>query len=166
MNTHWSSRAIALLGVAAGMLAAPLIAHADPDGAHWAGRYLFESAAAPTASGTVPVVSYTLVVADPPEARPAVLTIDGYQSDETILCDARESQGALVLSFRSYGDGRRTNRFGVSQYEMGQVLFVLSGDPSKRGNGLVTTWKKLVPDGVADAPGSFFHRIAPRKVAH
>jgi len=162
MSTHGYSRVSAIFGLAALMLGGSPVVQADADGVNWAGKYLFESQGAPTASGKIPVATYTLVVADPPQARPAVLTIDAEPARQTIICDARESQGALVLSFRNYGDGRRTNQAGIAEYESGQVLFVLSGNPSARGEGVVTSWKKFVPHGVQDVPGRFFRRIAPK----
>lgn len=118
----------------------------------WQGRYRYEHVAGRTAGGTGIVVTYDLVLR-PPDARDScLLTIRGFQSDETIRCRTRREGQDLAVEFRSYGDGGTVNRYGVAVYRPGQPLFTLT-----TGAKPATRWQGLRPDGegVAGSGASF-----------
>ena len=121
----------------------------------WQGRYRYEHAAGHTAGGTGIVVTYDLVLLPPDVSDGCVLTVRGFQSDETLRCRTRREGQDLAVTFDRYGDGRTVNRYGVAVYKPGQPLFTLA-----KGGALATRWQGLKPDGqgVADR-GAYFERV-------
>ncbi|MEQ4598423.1 MAG: DUF5991 domain-containing protein [Methylobacteriaceae bacterium] len=118
----------------------------------WQGRYRYEHAAGRTAGGTDIVVTYDLVLLPPDVSDGCVLTVRGFQADETLRCRTRREGQDLALTFDRYGDGRTVNRYGVAVYKPGQPLFTLA-----TGGALVTRWQGLKPDGqgVAESGATF-----------
>jgi hypothetical protein len=123
--------AAGLCAIGGGALAAPAL---------WSGRYVYTSDSRPDAGGSPIVLDYDLTLK---AGAPAVLAIEGFQADETLLLDAETRQdGALALKFRSFGDGRLVNTYGVALYRPGAVMLVLE----RRSDGvLLTQWKALQP---------------------
>ncbi|KQQ27039.1 hypothetical protein ASF53_20425 [Methylobacterium sp. Leaf123] len=121
----------------------------------WQGRYRYEHAAGRTAGGTGIVVNYDLVMRPPDVSDGCVLTIRGFQSDETIRCRTRREGQDLAVTFDRYGDGRTVNQYGVAVYKPGQPLFTLA-----KGVALTTRWQGLKPDGqgVADS-GAYLKKV-------
>lgn len=123
----------------------------QPDAAAWNGRYLYEFDGGRNAADTGVVVTYTLVLA-PSRCR---LTAEGYQTDETIDCDARPSPAGLDILFKSYGDGRTVDARGNAVYQVGQKLFVLQ----RSGAQFLTDWRAYpLPDDAPHPKGVYFHR--------
>jgi len=118
----------------------------------WRGHYAYEADAGRASGGVEAMVSYELTVFEGDTQPAAKLSIEGYQSDETIFCDISPSGERLDVLFKSYDDGRTVNKYGVAQYRLGDVLFTLS----KRGERLTTQWGKLRPDGTKKQQGVFF----------
>lgn len=121
----------------------------------WQGRYRYEHAAGRTAGGTGVVVNYDLVLRPPDVRNGCVLTLRGFQSDETLRCRTRREGTALAVAFDRYGDGATVNKYGVAVYEPGQPLFTLV-----KGAGLTTRWQGLKPDGPGVAEnGAAFKKV-------
>ena len=121
----------------------------------WQGRYRYEHAAGRTAGGTGIVVTYDLVLLPPDVRDGCVLTVRGFQSDETIRCRTRREAQGLAVTFDRYGKGGTVNKYGVAVYKPGQPLFTLVKETK-----LATRWKGLRPDGegVAES-GPYFTRV-------
>lgn len=121
----------------------------------WQGHYRYEHAAGRTAGGTGVVVNYDLVLLPPDVSDGCVLTIRGFQSDETLRCRTRQEGQDLAVTFDRYGDGKTVNTYGVAVYKPGQPLFTLA-----KGRALVTRWQGLKPDGqgVAES-GAYFEKL-------
>lgn len=89
------------------------------------------------------------------------LRMEGYQSDQTILCEAIDKNDRIDVQFKSYGDGNLLNQFGGKVYAPGDVLFSLSFTDSKDGRSekIVTTWRKM--ESLFDKPktGAYFSPV-------
>jgi hypothetical protein len=95
-----------------------------------------------SAGGSPMTMEYVLTVPSDPPTPDATLRIRGFQTDETLRCDASIIDGRLVMTFHSYGNGKTVNRYGVAQYSPGQRLLTLFRD----AKGTVTTvWEALDP---------------------
>lgn len=90
----------------------------------WAGTYEYAADSGRTAGSSAVVVVHTLRLA-PAAGRPCRLTSAGFQTDTTILCDVTGSAQEITVAFRSYGDGRAVNAYGVAVYRPGQPLLRL-----------------------------------------
>lgn len=121
----------------------------------WQGRYRYEHAAGRTAGGTGIVVTYDLVLLPSDVGDGCVLTVRGFQSDETLRCRTRREGQDLTVAFDRYGDARTVNRYGVAVYKPGQPLFTLA-----KGAAMATRWQGLKPDGqgVAES-GAYFKKV-------
>jgi hypothetical protein len=122
----------------------------------WSGAYEYVDNAGQTAGGTAVVVTYRLEIpAGPPSY--GTLRITGYQRDETLRCDVSATPMEMTLRFRSYGDGRTANAFGVAVYQPNQIL--LSLQPAGQADDLVTRWQGLRPDGARTESGKYFQKM-------
>ncbi len=128
-------------------------AHASVDTpATWSGRYGYEFGDGCNAAGTGVTVSYRLTLA-PGMCR---FTAQGYQTDDTILCTAAPHANATDIRFKSYGDGKLTDKYGNPEYAVGDHLFMLEHD----GARLLTTWKGYpLPDDKPHPKGVYFKRL-------
>ena len=90
------------------------------------------------------MVTYRLDIAPGHENRDCLLRIEGYQTNETIVCKLAGDGTAVAVTFHTYGDGRLVNAYGTKRYDVGAPLFVLR----RTGPALRTEWKALSPDGV------------------
>lgn len=143
-------RALATLPVALAMATAACAGSA-PDKAGWSGRYHYDFDAGKNAAGTGMVVSYTLTLA-PGACR---FTAEGYQTDETILCEAKQTPAGLDIDFKSYGDGKATDAYGNAEYTVGQALFTLQN----KGGKTLTAWKAYpLPDEKPHPTAVYFVR--------
>jgi hypothetical protein len=120
----------------------------------WAGTYTYETIPGKVAGGVTAMVDIALMIW--PDGR-CELTLQGYQTDESIQCAVTADPGHADILFRTYSDGQIRNAYGVEEYRPGQRLVSLLRDP-KRGGELVTTWDGLVPDGSRERRGHFFQR--------
>lgn len=71
-----------------------------------------------------------------------LITSQGYQTDEKILCSAAETGGDLIVKFLSYEDGSTKNIYDVEIYAPQSALFTLTS----KSTTLITTWGMLAPD--------------------
>lgn len=117
----------------------------------WKGSYLYEDELGVNAPGTPMIVDYQLTVG----ASVCLLDINGYQTEEHILCSSSISSNRLDVQFQSYSDGGMTNIFGVERFGVGEVLFRFE----KNGKVLRTTWEGLKPDGVQEKTDVYFSRL-------
>jgi hypothetical protein len=109
----------------------------------WSGVWVYDAALPPTAGGSPVTMRYELTVAEPGKSPAATMTIRGFQTDETLLGDVQVASSTLVVTFRSFGDGRTVNEFGVERYRPGSRLVTLSRESAQ---GMVTTeWEGLDP---------------------
>jgi hypothetical protein len=83
--------------------------------------------------------------------------VQGFQTNESLVCDVSGTHEQIAVSFRTYQNGRTQNEYGVAVYQPGQVLFTLR---RAADGALVTTWGALRPDGVREISGRFFERRA------
>lgn len=152
--------ALALLaGLSAPALAQEAAQRSAQEGApkDWQGRYRYAHSAGRTAGGTGIVVTYDLVLRPPDVRDGCVLTLRGFQTDETVRCRTRREGSGLAVAFDRYGDGKTVNKYGVAVYKPDQPLFSLA---KGAGGPLVTRWQGLKPDGadVAES-GAYFARV-------
>ncbi|MCJ2036644.1 DUF5991 domain-containing protein [Methylobacterium sp. J-068] len=122
----------------------------------WAGSYLYEHDSGRTVGGSPILVSYRLEIAPGRGHRDCLLRIEGFQTDETIVCKASGTDEAVSVAFHTFGDGRTVNAYGTRLYDVGAPLFEL-----RRGAGAVLTqWRGLNPSGAGATPpaGAYFTR--------
>ncbi|WP_049631152.1 DUF5991 domain-containing protein [Cellvibrio sp. pealriver] len=131
------------------LLVGALLSFAASANSVWHGSYGFDL----DLSGGIPdrlmFVEYVLSI----DEQSCLLSIQGYQVFETIMCDAKDDKKALGIYFKSYEDGSVKNAYGVELYKPGQRLFWLD-------NELVTHWDALVPDESVAKPGKYFLKKA------
>lgn len=134
------------LATATAACASPAPAKAD-----WSGRYHYDFNAGRNAAGTGMVVSYTLTLTQ----SACRLTAEGYQTDETILCEAKQTPAGLDIGFKSYGNGKTTDAYGNAEYSVGQALFTLQN----KGGKTLTAWKAYpLPDEKPHPTAVYFVR--------
>ena len=130
----------------------PALQAAKARAADWSGRYRYEFSDGANAAGTAVIVSYELVIT-PKSCR---LRAEGYQTDETILCGVTPRASGIEITFKSYGDGGVTDKYGNAVYSVGDPLFALE----RRGGKLLTRWKGYpLPDDKAHPAGMYFRRV-------
>lgn len=117
---------------------------------NWRDDYRYQATEGQTLGGTPIVIDYELRLGE----DVCLLSIDGYQVSEKILCDTVTDEACLEVRFKSYADGSLTNVYGVQIYRPGEPLFVLS----KRDGKLVTHWESMHPGEQAPPDGFFFVR--------
>ena len=128
----------------------------------WDGRYVFTDHIGHTAGGSPMSVEYVVTVT-PAVARPCFIRMEGFQTDEELLCTARENGNKLVLDFKSYADGSVKNIHGVGVYPVGAPLLTLEWLENKSGRTLRTTWQNLgALDGKPKQPGVYFRQDRPQ----
>jgi hypothetical protein len=67
----------------------------------------------------------------------ATLAIQGFQTDQTLLCDVEIAGSTLVVKFRSFGDGKDPElSLASEQYRPGARLITLSRESAQ---GMITT---------------------------
>lgn len=114
--------------------------------AAWQGDYVYEHGA-----GTATVVEYRVQLS----AGDCRITGQGFQTDETIICQVVERPGNLIdVNFVSYGDGGVVNAFGVQPYQPGTRLFSLSN----RNGTIWTGWGAYSPFENRRPVGRHFRR--------
>lgn len=122
----------------------------------WNGSYIYEAALGDTIGGDSAVITYTLVVA----SNKCEITIEGFQTSESIICKTKELENKLDVNFQSYSDGSVKNKYGISLYKVGGLLFRLN-----RTDNLTTTWGELLPDEKLAKEGHYFIKeLASKKI--
>jgi hypothetical protein len=158
VRSSWKMRALAM-GMMAGIVATSACSRA-PAGANagaavqagdWSGRYVYTFGAGKNVAGTAMVVTYTLTLT----GSSCRFSAEGYQTDETILCSARPVPTGVDVAFKSYADGKTTDKYGNAVYSPGDPLFSLE----KAGGKILTHWKGYpLPDEKPHPKGVYFTR--------
>jgi hypothetical protein len=107
-------------------------------------------------------MQYRLVVDDGKAGGSAQLTVQGFQTDQTIVCDVEPTDDRIVVKFRSYANGKVVNEFGVAEYRPGEPLLTLARGRDSQKGSITTEWQGLSPPR-EDVPriGVFFQKAAP-----
>jgi hypothetical protein len=105
---------------------------------NWNGTYTYDASLGENVAEDKVLIEYVFTL----DKNKCVITSQGYQTDEKILCAAAESDGNLVVTFSSYEDGSTKNAYDVEIYPPKSTLFTLTSKDSK----LITTWGSLAPD--------------------
>jgi hypothetical protein len=113
------------------------------------GHYRYEWDGGHTAGGTSIVITYDLTLGP----RSCQLTAQGFQTHEEIRCEVANTDGATIVRFLSYSDGKVVNRYGVAIYKPGQELLRLRAGS---GGVLLTELLALKPDEGAFPPAVRF----------
>lgn len=126
---------------------------------NWRGVYEYEGYFGRTA-GSSPIVMHYKISITGNNKAPAILTIQGFQTDETLICNVvSEDNNKLTLLFRSYGDGK-VNRYGVQVYKPGEPLLTLERRQQNGKTTIITYWLALTdPTGKQPKPGRYFHKV-------
>jgi hypothetical protein len=82
------------------------------------------------------------------------LAIDGYQSNDRIVCESVPSNDNLKVIFNGYDGGSVGNEFGVVEYKPGNLLFTLRRTKS----GLQTVWGQLA-NNLNETVGEYFKAV-------
>ena len=142
-------------GLRAALVMVLAVAMGPAWGADWTGTYAYEGSFGRTAGGTGITALYEIRIG----ARPGSdcrITIDGFQTEETLLCTANDEGSTLTLRFKSHEDGALTNRYGVAVYTPGAPLLALH---RMQDGTLETSWLVLQTlDGRTPARGRHFVR--------
>lgn len=143
MRSPVTVAALAALGIASPALAVP---------APWIGTYVFEESLGPNLTATVQqFVTHQLSLT----AGDCRLRAQGLQTDEEIRCTAQPRGSGLELRFRSFGDGRLTNKYGTKVYEVGAPLLTLS----RPGGKLTTRFQAYRVSLKTKAAGAYFRKV-------
>lgn len=125
--------------------------------AGWGGVYVYEGAFGRSAGGTPILVRYEIHFDD--RDGTCHIAIEGFQTEEELLCEGLVVGNGLTLRFRSYGDGSMANRHGVALYRPGAPLLELRRAGKGGADGIETRWVGLrTLDGKAPEPGRYFMR--------
>ncbi|MGU3360514.1 DUF5991 domain-containing protein [Methylobacterium sp. M6A4_1b] len=154
MTRRFGEGPMALACLMAALTAATAAAPEAPRA--WAGRYLYEHDGGRTVGGSPIVVTYQLDIA-PGRGNPdCLLRIEGFQTDETIVCKASGTAESVAVVFHTFGDGRTVNAYGTRLYEVGTDLFEMR----RGGDAVLTQWRALNPSGAGSAApaGTYFTR--------
>ena len=118
----------------------------------WDGTYVWQARYGQSKGGSPLVLDYRISLAGP-QCR---IALDGYQTEETLLCTATADRSTLTLRFASHANGALTNAYGVAVYQPGQALLRLQRLDAKT---LRTTWLGLTGlDGKLPQPGIQFRK--------
>ena len=109
----------------------------------WSGVYQWEEDGGPRANGLHSTVTYTLTVEPRDGALMAVLGATGFQTCESMLCEAVGDEDSLTVFFRSYADGKMGNSYGVKIHDAGEWLFTLKRAGQGSQDALLTYWGSL-----------------------
>ena len=105
---------------------------------NWDGTYTYDAFLGENVAEDKMFIEYVFTL----DEHNCVITSQGYQTDEKILCAATESEGSLVVTFSSYEDGSTKNIYEVEVYPPESTLFTLT----LKDSTLITTWGSLAPN--------------------
>ncbi len=106
----------------------------------WAGEYDYSDTHGKTAGGTGIVVEHKLKIVKSIPGLTAKLVSQGYQTDESIICDTKISGNKLSILFKHYPSGSTKNNYDVEQYKPGSTLLVLEQTVVNGKPKLLTSW--------------------------
>jgi hypothetical protein len=106
-------------------------------------------------------MQYRLVVDDGKAGGSAQLKMQGFQTDQTIVCDVEPTDDRIVVKFRSYANGKVVNEFGVAEYRPGEPLLTLARGRDSQKDSITTEWQGLQgPREDVPRIGVFFQKAA------
>ena len=103
----------------------------------WVGAYDYEEIIPGASVG----IYHSLQVIKIGENYTALLKSEGYQTDQTLVCELEVNDQSLWVNFISYPDGTTQNIYGVEVYKPGDVLLVLRQNDDGE---LLTDWHALI----------------------
>mgnify|MGYP001556152831 CR=1 FL=1 len=113
----------------------------------WYGTYTYEASLGENTAEDQMIIQYSFILAK----DKCLITSQGYQTDEKIICIAEQSGKDLLVKFKTFGDGSTENVYGVEVYKIDGILFKLTS-----ANGILkTTWEGLAPEESLPA-GEYF----------
>ena len=136
------------------LISAFWIISACAENASWNGTYTYEAALGDTVGGDSAVVTYTLTIAP----NKCEISIEGFQTSESIICKTKALDNLLDVNFQSYADGSTKNKYGIAIYKVGDSLLQL-----KRNENLLTIWGELLPDDKLPKTGKYFIKESSSK---
>lgn len=112
----------------------------------WKGTYLYTDNAGKNAAQDSVLTSYEIKVEEDAKSISALIEIEGYQTSEKIKATGKIQGDSLVLSFKSYQDGKTTNIYDVAVYPVGSELFRITKEKEGKYSA---EWKSIQPDSGA-----------------
>ncbi len=109
----------------------------DTNVTNWLGTYECHQTLGENVSGVVASSEYIITV-DPNHCE---IHIQGFQIDEHLICQSDISVNQLTLTFESYSDGSKYNKYGVAVYHQTETLLELT----KHDHQTTTHWHALWP---------------------
>ena len=103
----------------------------------WVGTYDYEEIIPGASVG----INHSLQIINIGGNFTALLQSEGYQTDQTLVCDLELDDQSLLVRFISYPDGTTQNIYGVEIYKPGEVLLALRQDDA---GGLLTDWYAFI----------------------
>jgi len=126
------------------------MSYANTPPSFWQKRYQYEDCEGTTVGGSPACETYDLYLnAAKHSCR---LTIEGYQTDEHIICSALTDMIRIDIRFKSYSDGKTVNAYGVSEYPVGSSLFTLL----RSGGRVITELHSMRPSDKLPIVGNYF----------
>ena len=90
----------------------------------------------------------------------AVITSSGFQTDETLLCDAKVEGNRVELLFKSYPNGHTVNEYEVERYKKGARMLTLEISKLNGKTRILTYWGAFTPnDEHAKSGRVYFKKI-------
>lgn len=116
---------------------------------NWNGTYVYETSLGENAAEDQMIIDYVFTLSE----EKCLITSQGYQTDEKVLCSTEYSGEGLFVKFISFENGSTKNIYDVEPYSPKSTLFTLT----TKGEKLITTWGTLAPDE-AHTAGEYFKK--------
>lgn len=145
MDTTKKLQRIILLVLLAINLLLVSITHAKTE--EWYGTYTYEASLGENAAEDQMIIQYSFTLTK----DKCLVTSQGYQTDEQIICTTESSGKNLLVKFKSFENGSTENIYGVETYKIGSILFKLT----PVDEAVLTTWRSLAPEESLPA-GKYF----------
>lgn len=116
---------------------------------NWSGTYIYDASLGENVAEDQVIVEYVFTL----NKEKCLITSQGYQTDEKIICSAENTGETLFVKFTSYENGSTKNIYDVEIYPPKSTLFQLTAKDKK----LTTTWGTLAPDE-AHTTGEYFKK--------
>ncbi|WHQ68588.1 DUF5991 domain-containing protein [Methylorubrum extorquens] len=123
----------------------------------WSGRYVYDSDGGRTVGGSAITATYTLSIRPANQPSNCELSVDGFQTNQHIICSLEGTKDHIRIAFKSFGDGRLVNAFSISEFQSGEPLFDLEWAKGR----LLTRWIGLLGESRPKErrAGSYFVRM-------
>jgi hypothetical protein len=117
----------------------------------WEGNYFCEAELGSTAGGSAVIVEYDLKIA----GDGCLLTINGFQVSESIVCKVQTNEDEIIINFSSYENGSTKNIHNIEVYKVGSTLFSLKKHTEK----ITTQWVEAWPGEPLKKNNQCFNKI-------